>query len=89
MPVWFMISPARMKNGMARKGKRLRPAKKRFGAIDRKLVPPASMIPARPAMPSTKPIGMPRARRVKKMIRTMIMAWLWPSCLPHLAVRAL
>ena len=59
MPTAFIISPASMKNGIARNGKRSRPAKIRDGEIARKDVPPSDISPTTPAAPMTKPIGIP------------------------------
>ena len=65
MPERFMISPARMKNGMARNGNRSSPANSRSGAIVMKRGP-MSRMPIIPAMPMAKPTGIPKARNPKK-----------------------
>ena len=49
------------------------PANMRSGAMVRKRPPPMSKMPTMPAMPSTNPTGMPRARSPKKVMATSSM----------------
>lgn len=71
MPDLFMISPAKMKKGIAMSVNISKPEKYCRGAIEKKAAPePMRKSPASPASPMVKPIGTPSARRVKNTTAT-------------------
>ena len=68
MPVLFMISPARMKKGMAMRVNMSTPAKYRWGTSWSTDGSSIFSMAARPLTPSTKPMGMPTAMRIRKVM---------------------
>jgi hypothetical protein len=70
-----MISPARMKKGIARRVNMSKPEKYWRGAIDRREVfRELRYRPTMPAIPRVKPMGTPSMRRVKNTtVTAMIM----------------
>ena len=70
IPPWFMMSPARMKNGIAISGKEYMPVKRVDSSFEKKRVSSPSITRLRPgAISSTNAIGIPSARRTTKIQR--------------------
>ena len=89
MPTAFIISPASIKKGIAKNGKRSSQAKIRDGEMARNDVPPSEINPTTPAAPMTKPIGIPikisPTKTTATIMSNLLLFWAYLHAIPDRA----